>query len=113
MKNARLKQVRDEVVNDILDWNKDVLGLQEPLYRKYEVETGKSPVYWQSEKKATTGEDLCWHDTLPRDEEYTSNGDTEEYVKWVTAIVAKAIAEGAKTPEEIAKRIKEDCEVRR
>lgn len=109
MENTRQNQLRNEVLRDILNWEKDTLGLQEPLYHKYEADTGKSALYWHSQQ----ADDGDWyHDTLPRPEDYETNGDTEEYVKWVSAIVAKIIAEGANTREAVAEKIKEICEVR-
>lgn len=109
MGNTRQNLLRDEVLSSILDWDKDTMGLQEPMYRKYEAETGKSALYWYSQKECDGD---FYHDTLPRPDDYETNGDTDEYVKWATAIVEKIVADGAETPEDVANIIKAECEVR-
>ena len=112
MTKEEQKRMRDEVLLDIYDWDKDILGLQTPTERKYEHETGKSCVFWQSEGKVSKGEDLDWHDTLPRAEDYITDGNTEEYERWVSMLVDRVVAEGANTREAVAEKIKEICEVR-
>jgi len=72
------------------DTNSEASGLEE----KYEKETGKSCVWWVEDEGAC----VC---TLPRTEDYASNGFTDEFVGWVNGKVVDAYMNGAKTVQAV------------
>ena len=62
----------------------------------YEKETGKSCVWWTNE-----GDDSHWRDTLPRDEDYHTNGFTDEFAEWMDKKVIEEYLKGKTTLKKI------------
>ncbi len=90
----------------VWSWCKEVPqdeNFSQELEKQYEKATGKSCVYWMSE---SNNDGDCFHDTLPRDEEYTTNGYTEAFNEYAKKRIADAVTIGAKTLVAVAKIIK-------
>ena len=104
------KALCDKVWDSVQSWQLVVpqeLDIQSNLEDTYEELTGKSCVRWTD--GGTSGN---WRDTLPRCEDYTTNGYTDEFNDWAADKIAKAVAEaGCETHEEVAQYIKKICPV--
>lgn len=90
----------------VWSWCKEVPQdeyFSQELEKQYEKATGKSCVYWMSE---SNNDGDCFHDTLPRDEDYTTNGYTESFNEYAKKRIADAVAHGAKTLVAVATLIK-------
>jgi len=68
----------------LYDWDLTVPGGIEETYEK---ETGKSCVYWGPENESFGPH----FDDLPREENYITNGYTNEFVSWVNDRVYSAV----------------------
>lgn len=106
------KVLCDEVWGSVQSWVGDYqeeLEVQSNLEGTYEKETGKSCVYWES---LGSSDGDVWHDTLPRLEDYTTNGYTYEFNDWASGKIAKVVVENnCKTRKEAADAIRKLCPV--
>lgn len=80
------------------------LPVPEGIEEAYERETGKSCVYWRSESDPNRCGDPS-DETLPRSEDFETNGYTEGFYGWYEAKVVECVRSGTTDPEEIWKRI--------
>lgn len=91
----------------IVDWSKEAAGMYAEdcfslhLATQYEKDTGKSSLWWTKE-----GDVDNWRDTLPRDEDFHTNGDTDEYYEYAKKRIAEIVGDGAKSIREIATAIR-------
>lgn len=88
------KELCETVWLSVVDWIKVVpegCDISRNLEQAYERNVGKSCVNWLYPDNGDG--DVC-HDTLPRPADYDTNGYTEEFEKWITDIIAKAVVEG-------------------
>lgn len=69
------------------------------LEDNYEAETGRSCVRWRDK------EDWGLRETLPRSADYTTEGYTDDFFKWATERIARVVAAGANSVDEIAVKI--------
>lgn len=106
------KVLCDEVWDSVQSWFGECpkeLDVQGNLEDTYEEEVGKSCVYWYS--PSNFDGDVC-HDTLPRDEDYETNGYTDKFYNWAADKIVQAVAEaGCETRKEVADYIKKICPV--
>lgn len=73
----------------------------------YESETRRSCVNWRDK------EDWGLRDTLPRSADYTTEGYTDEFIKWAMDRIASAVAEGVTSVDEVCMRIEKTCPVKK
>lgn len=103
------KELCETVWESVSDWYKKLpegcdIGLN--MEYTYEYETDKSCVNWRD------AEDWGLRDTLPRSEEYMTEGYTQEFENWAIDIIVKAVVEaGCKTQLEVADYIRKRCPV--
>jgi len=101
------RKLCEKAFENVWDWDKEE-GLDDSekfsaeLGNQYEAETGRSSVWWTNE-----GDESNWRDTLPRDDDYHTDGDTDEYYEYVKKRIAEVVANGANTLCKIATAIKE------
>ncbi len=106
------KELCETVWVSVSDWCKAVpkgCDISVNLEQAYEHKTGKSCVNWYD----PDNDDGDWcHDTLPRPENYASNGYTEEFEKWTIDFIVKAVVEeGRNTQKKVANFIRKECPV--
>ena len=101
------KELCETVWVSVSDWCKELLpgcDISENMEMSYERETGKSCVNWRD------SETWACKTTLPRSEDYTTEGFTDEFEKWATDIIVKAVVEaGCETQLEVADYIRKRC----
>ena len=73
----------------------------------YEFDTRRSCVNWRDK------EDWGLRDTLPRSADFTTEGYTEEFVKWAMDKIASAVEEGATSVDEVYKQIEKMCPIKK
>ena len=106
------KELCETVWVSVSDWCKSVpegCDISLNMEQFYEHETGKSCVNWHD----PDNDDGDWyHDTLPRSENYESNGYTKEFEEWAIDIIVKAVVEeGHNTQKKVADFIRKACPV--
>lgn len=106
------KELCETVWVSVSDWCKAVpkgCDISVNMEDTYEHVTGKSCMYWYD----PNAHDGDWYrDTLPRSENYQTNGYTEVFGKWATDLIAKAVVEkGLDTQEKVANFIRKECPV--
>ena len=100
------RKLCEKAFENVWDWNKED-GLDDSekfsaeLGNQYEAETGRSCVWWTNE-----GDEINWRDTLPRDDDFHTNGDTEYYYGYAKKRIAEVVSGGANTLCKIADAIK-------
>lgn len=90
MKYAQQKELAT-LFQEFWEWfdtNTDALSLE----KAYEKEKGVSCVWWTKEGDASS-----WRDTLPRDENYHTDGFTDEFGAWVNQKIIRAYLDGKTT----------------
>ena len=109
---AEQKELCETVWESVSDWCKSVpkgCDISINLEQSYEHNTGKSCVNWHD----PDNDDGDWnHDTLPRTENYETNGYTEDFKKWTIDIIVKAVVEeGNNTQKKVANFIRKRCPI--
>ena len=100
------RKLCEKAFANVWDWDKEErLNESEKfageLSKQYEAETGRSSVWWTNE-----GDESNWRDTLPRDADFHTDGDTDEFYEYVKKRIAEVVANGANTLCKIASAIK-------